>query len=288
MQFGKIQLDVISAGKFWLDGGAMFGIIPKTIWTHLHPPDENNRILMDTNCPLIQTSDGKWVLVDTGNGMKFSNKEQSRYRIEPGNILLTSLKKRNLSPADIDIVILSHLHFDHIGGCTYSENQQLKLTFPNAKYFIQKDEWEDAIHNRAVMTRTYLEENFLPLKDHGVLELVDGSHKIHQEVSVLKTGGHTRGHQATIIQSGNQHAIYFGDLIPMASHIHDPYIMAYDTFPLETLNQKKELIPQAVSEKWLVIWDHDPYQPAGYIQKSDTGRFIFKETNINPISHCCD
>ena len=286
MKLGKLDLFVISAGKFWLDGGAMFGVVPKSLWEKKHPSDEKNRILMETNCPLIHTSDGKWVLVDTGNGTKFSAKENDWYNIESGNPLEKSLQQHQLTPNNIDIVILSHLHFDHAGGGTRIQNEKIVPTFPNAKYFIQKSEWLDASNNRGIMTKTYLKDNFLPLKEHGVLELIDGNHSIHPEIEVLATGGHTRGHQAVIFKSEGEKSIYFGDLIPMASHLPYPYIMAYDTFPLETLEKKKELLPQIIEEKWLVIWDHDPYCPIGYVNKNDKGRFIFKELDNKPKSHC--
>ncbi len=288
MKLGKIDINVVSGGRFWLDGGAMFGLIPKPIWQHLHQPDEHNRILMETNCPLVQTSDGKWVLVDTGNGTKFGPKEKERFNIEPGSPLLDNLKKHHLTPDDIDIVILSHLHFDHAGGGTTYINGQLKPTFPKAKYFIQKAEWEDALANRSVMTKTYLKENFACLSDHEVLELVDGTQNIHKEVQLLATGGHTRGHQAVVFQSDGKKAIYFGDLIPMASHIPYPYVMSYDTFPLYTLDKKKELLPQAMAEQWLIIWDHDPGYPMGYLRKTDEARFIFKGLEHPHPNHCIE
>lgn len=273
MKLGDVEIHVLSGGKYWLDGGTMYGVVPKVLWEKKSPADEKNRIELETNCPLIRVED-KWVLVDTGCGSKFGDKEKSIYRLDKEDGLVQSLSRFGLKPEDIDTVIATHLHFDHIGGGTaYDSQGKLVPTFPNARYIFQKGEWEAALSNYGVMTRTYLKENLIPLEEAKVIEFVDGDKEILPGLSVVKTGGHTRDHQIVQLNSKEKKGVFFGDLIPTHCHLPYAWIMAYDLFPVETLKVKKELLKKVVEERWLVLWDHDPRIPAGYVSEKEMGKF---------------
>jgi len=273
MNFEEFGIQVVSGGKYWLDGGTMYGVIPKVLWEKTSPADEKNRVELETNCPLIKVED-KWVLLDTGCGNKFGEKEQSIYRFDTEHDIVQSLKEVGLQPEDINYVIPTHLHFDHIGGGTQVDKSgKCVPTFPNARYIFQKGEWEAAMSNVGVMKRTYLKENLLPLEEAKVIEFVDGDKEILPGVKVIKTGGHTRDHQIVQLETKGKKAVFFGDLIPTISHLPFPWIMAYDLFPMETLLLKQELLKKVVAEKWLVLWDHDPKVPAGYVSEIAYGKF---------------
>ncbi len=281
MKLGDLKLHIASGGKYWLDGGTMYGVIPKVLWEREAPADEKNRIELETNCPLIQVKD-KWVLLDTGCGDKFGEKEKEIYKIKGKGSLIESLKQFGLTAEDIDYVIPTHLHFDHIGGGTkYDVKGNLVPTFPNARYIFQKGEWENALANHGVMKRTYLKENLLPLEQAKVIEFVDGDKEILPGVSVVKTGGHTPDHQIVVLGGGGQKAVFMGDLIPTRSHLPYAWVMAYDLFPLETLEYKKEILKKVVTEKWLVLWDHDPKVPAGYVKEVALGKFEVSPVEID-------
>ncbi|MEW6684625.1 MAG: MBL fold metallo-hydrolase [Candidatus Edwardsbacteria bacterium] len=257
MKFRSMEIFLLSDGKFALDGGAMFGVVPKVIWERLSTPDEKNRIELGLNCLLIETK-GKKILIDTGIGDKFSKKIAEIYGIDKKDTLISSLKKIGVSPNNIDIVINTHLHFDHCGGNTIrTEDGKIVPTFPKAKYFIQKKEWEDAISPNERTKASYLAENFLPLLEFKQLELIEGDIEIVPGIKTLVTGGHTEGHQSILIQDGEKTAIYFGDLIPTTSHLKIPFVMGYDLYPLVTMGKKKELLKKAKEEEWLLIFEHD-------------------------------
>lgn len=272
MKLGRFDVDIISGGKYKLDGGAMFGVVPKPLWEKSNPADERNRIELETNCLLIHT-DEKKILVDTGSGTKFSPKEKDIFSLEDRSVLIDSLKTKGIEPSDIDIVILSHLHFDHAGGATRKEGGKVVPTFPGAAYIIQKREWEDAMNNFGVMKYSYRKENLVPLQESGQVEFIDGNSNILPGLSVIVTGAHTRSHQIIKIDSENKKGVYFADLIPTASHLKLPYVMAYDLFPQETLMKKRDFLNQAVEEKWQIFFDHDPKAPTGKIHKESEDVF---------------
>jgi len=272
MLIGNDDYQVVSGGEFKLDGGAMFGIVPKTLWERLRTPDEENRIEMATNCLLVRTSQ-YLILIDTGYGAKMSDKERAIYGMT-GPTLTASLAAHGVQPDDIDIVILSHLHFDHAGGATITDLEgQMYPTFPRARYFVQQGEWDDAINGYATMTASYLEENYKPLMDAGMLTLVDGACEICEGVRVAVTGGHTRHHQLVKVTSGGETVVYAGDIFPTFSHIRGPYVMGYDLFPYDTMVQKLQLLEQAAAQGWIVVWDHDLLATAGRIVEEKPGRY---------------
>ncbi len=279
MMIGNNEYRVVSGGDFKLDGGAMFGIVPKTLWERLRTPDEYNRIEMATNCLLIRTSEYQ-ILVDTGYGNKMSEKERGIYNMS-GSSLMDSLAAKGVKPDEIDIVILSHLHFDHAGGATIADLEgQMYPAFPRARYFVQRGEWDDAVNGFATMTATYIEENFRPLMEAGALTLVEGDRDICEGVSVSVTGGHTRHHQLIKISSGGETVVYAGDILPTYSHARGPYNMAYDLFPHETMTQKLQLLEKAAAEGWIIVLDHDPLATAGRIVLEKPSRYAFESIDI--------
>ena len=262
----------------------MFGIVPKPLWEKRIPADEKNRIPMGLWCLLIQTPD-KNILVNTGIGPdeKYRDRFREIYDIQHPPALLSSLAEQNLKPTDIDIVILTHLHFDHAGGNTKCQNEKCvpgdancgwEPTFPKAKYIIQSQEWENAVQPTERTRASYRPENILPLKEQGLLQLIAGEQEIVPGVKVLPTGGHTHGHQIVFIESENKKAVYWSDLIPTTAHLDLPYIMSYDLYPEETLNRKKDLVEQAIREQWLCFWEHDPKINCGYLQKKDKALIV--------------
>lgn len=275
MKLGRFEINIVSGGKYKLDGGAMFGVVPKPLWEKSNPADEKNRIELDTNCLLIDSGEKK-ILVDTGNGTKYSSKERDIFCIEERSVLMDSLKSKGIGPSDIDIVILSHLHFDHAGGAAIKEGDRVVPAFPKAVYLIQKGEWDDAISNYGVMKYSYREENFLPLKESGQVEFIDGDFEVVPGLTTVVTGAHTRHHQIVKIDSEDDKGAYFADLIPTTSHLKIPYVMAYDLFPNETLTKKRDFLNQAVEEKWRIFFDHDVKIPTGKIFKEREDVFVIE------------
>lgn len=271
MKLGNFDVISISDGYFRLDGGAMFGVVPRVLWEKRMPPDEQNRIQMGLFCLLIKTGKQN-ILVNTGIGNKYPPRYQEIYRIQHPPDLISSLAEHKVKPADINIVINTHLHFDHCGGNTIKTlDNTIVPTFPKARYIVQQSEWEKATNPNERTRASYLQENILPLKEADVIDLIDGSKEIVPGIMVKVTGGHTRGHQIVLIESEGQKAVYWSDLIPTIAHLDLPYIMGYDLYPEETLNQKRMLVDQAIKERWVCFWEHDPKVNCGYIERTDKG-----------------
>lgn len=279
MKLGNFELTVLSDGTFSLDGGAMFGVVPKPLWNKLNPADEANRIKLGLNCLLIQI-ESKNVLVDTGIGNKFDEKFKKMFNVNKTNDLISSLRDKGLNIEDIDIVINTHLHFDHCGGNTRSviaspdehrdeaiSNRKIVPSFPNAEYIVQKREWEDAINPNERTRVSYLKENLIPIQEAGLLKLIDGGTEILPGIKTIVTGGHTAGHQSVLIESNNKRALYLGDLIPTTAHIKVPYVMGYDLYPLDTIDKKREILEKVLKEHWLLIFEHDPKIKMGYLEE---------------------
>ncbi|MCX7785564.1 MAG: MBL fold metallo-hydrolase [candidate division WOR-3 bacterium] len=269
MKLGKFEIHPVLDGFFRLDGGAMFGVIPRVLWEKTNPPDENNRILLALRPCLVNTG-RELVLIDTGIGNKNNQKFIGIYQVNREINLETSLAQIGISPNDINIVIDTHLHFDHCGGNTKIDaSGKIVPTFPNAKYIIQKDEWESANNPDRRSRASYLKENFQPIQEANLLELVDGDVKIIEGIEVIKTSAHTFGHQVVKVTSENQTLIYWADLIPTSSHINLPYLMSYDLFPLQTMEQKERLLNQAVQENWVSFFEHDPQIAMAYLTQEE-------------------
>jgi glyoxylase-like metal-dependent hydrolase (beta-lactamase superfamily II) len=274
IKLGSLVLSVCSDGVFWLDGGAMFGVVPKVLWNKLNQADEHNRIKLALNCLLVQTTD-KILLLDTGVGGELKDRFKEMYRVERTDGLIEALYRRNVQPEDIDYVINTHLHFDHCGGNTMMKNGTFVPTFPRAKYVIQKQEWKDAMNPNERTRASYLKEKFEPLEKAGQLMIVEGEQEITAGVRVITTAGHTKGHQSVILESNGEKAVYLGDLIPTTSHIKLPYVMGYDLYPLDVISKKKELLEIAIREHWLLIFEHDPDIPFAYLIE-ESGKPVLK------------
>lgn len=277
MKFGNCELFVLSDGTFWIDGGANFGVIPKVLWSKLTPVDELNRVELKINCLLVK-KDGKNILVDTGLGDKYNEKFKNTFKINRTENLLDSLKNIGLTPEDIDIVINTHLHFDHCGGNTRIINNKIVPTFPKAKYVIQKGEWEDAMNPTERTRSTYLKENFVPIKDAGLLWIIEGDTEILPDIKTIVSGGHTTYNQMVLIVEGDKKAFYPGDVIPSTLYIKPHYVSGYDLYPVEVMRKKKELLEKAFNEHWLIIFDHDTKVEMGYLKKEDA-KFIMSTTS---------
>ncbi len=269
MKFGEFHLHVVSDGKFRLDGGAMFGVVPRVLWERTDPPDAANRILLGLNCLLIKTSQDV-ILVDTGIGTLYDEKFAGMFQIDHSENLHDGLKSLGLTSADVTRVILTHLHFDHCGGnCVRGDDGTLKPAFPNATYYVQKGELEYAKAPDPRSKGSYLAHNWEPVEASGQLQLISGDTEIVPGVQTVVTGGHTRDHQIVKIQSDGKIACFLADLVPTNSHLRTPYVMGYDLYPKTTMEVKEKVLKQAVQGKWLVFFEHAPSVKAGYLFEKD-------------------
>lgn len=271
IKLGDIEVHVISDGTFRLDGGAMFGVVPKPLWEKHAPADPRNRILLAMNILLIRAY-GKWILVETGAGDKWPPKFNDIYAFEKPPRLLDKLAALGLAPEDISIVINTHLHFDHCGWNTRVIDGRLKPTFPNAKYFVQRGEFEHAKSPTERDRASYVPENFEPLADANQSELLEGDAEIASGIKVVRAPGHTMDMQCVLITGGGHTVFFMADLAPTAAHLPFPWVMGYDLYPLTTLESKKKWLPRAVRENWTVVFAHDPHHPVARLQENEKGQ----------------
>jgi glyoxylase-like metal-dependent hydrolase (beta-lactamase superfamily II) len=267
---GDLRFSILDAGELWLDGGAMFGVVPRPLWERERPPDQRNRIQLAMNILLVQDG-SRTVLVDTGAGTKWDDKSRSIYRLRtPAAEQI--LAPAGLSPSDVDTVVLSHLHFDHGGGNTrWDEGGKAAATFPNAKYVIRKEELETARWDNPRTRASYLPENFEPLVEEDRVELVEGIAEVTPWLKLRPAPGHTPAMQLAVFEAGEGTVAFLADLVPTASHVPYPYIMGYDLEPLVTLATKREVLPKALSDGWYLVFEHDADLPLGRLVE-DTGR----------------
>jgi len=275
IQLGDIRVHILSDGYFAVDGGAMFGVVPRVMWERTNPPDSKNRILLGLNVALIEAA-GRRILVDTGMGDKWGEKEARIYGLDRSHDLQTGLADLGLGPADIDLVINSHLHFDHAGGNTRLEEGRPVPSFPNARYVVQTGEWEDATRPHERSRASYLEENFIPLAERKQLEVVQGAVELAAGVKVVPVGGHTAYLQMVMLESQGQTLAMPTDLIPTSSHLPLPFIMGYDLFPVGTLEAKRRLLARAAEEGWWLLFYHDPRTPVGRVRR-DKDKYVLSE-----------
>ncbi|MHB1687738.1 MAG: MBL fold metallo-hydrolase [Ignavibacteriaceae bacterium] len=271
MKIGKYEVSIINSGFFSLDGGAMFGIIPKPLWEKTNPPDSANRIKLATRNLLLQNGSKK-ILIDTGMGNKWDSKSQNIYSIDQNEFSLENeLSKIKISAGEITDVILTHLHFDHTGGSTKRDNGKLIPTFPNAKYYVQKKNFEWAVNPSERDRGSYIKDNFIPLSDAGVLNLFDNENNFDDEIEFVIVNGHTFSQQLIKISDTSTTLLYCCDLFPTASHIPIPYVMGYDLQPLVTVEEKKKILFQAIEENWKLFFEHDPEFALATVKKSEKG-----------------
>lgn len=270
---GDIELISVSDGFIGLDGGSMFGSVPKPLWEKKAPADDRNRITMAMR-PLIVRG-ARTMIIDAGLGDKENAKFQDIYRVERDRRLDHTLADAGLSVEDIEIVLASHLHFDHAGGFTARDaGGRLRPRFPRAQYIARRGEWEDATHPHERNRASYLLDNYVPLADAGVLQLVDDDRTIMPGVKVRRTGGHTMHHQMVVIESGGKTAAFVADLIPMTAHLPNAWIMGYDLYPMDTLAAKKQFVQEAIDKDILVFFEHDPVIAAGFIREENGQRRV--------------
>jgi methylmalonyl-CoA epimerase len=271
LTLGDLRLTVLHDGGFRLDGGAMFGVVPKPLWEKLAPPDDRNRIQLATRPLLVESAWGR-MIVDCGIGDKMGPKLTDIYAIDRARHLDHALAEIGLDSSSIDFALATHLHFDHFGGGTTRVGAALKPRFTGARYLIRAAEWEDATHPHERNRASYLPEDFVPLKDAGVIDFYQGDEVIKPGVRVVRTGGHTGQHQIVYVESEGKTAVFVADLIPTTAHLQDPWVMGYDLFPVETLMFKKRFIREAIDREHLIIFEHDPHVAAGYIRETADGK----------------
>ncbi len=261
-----MKIATIETGKFKLDGGAMFGVVPKTIWNKTNPADESNLIDMAMRCLLIE-DDGKIILIDNGLGHKYNEKFAGLYKINHEITLDSSLEKQGLTRNDITDVILTHLHFDHCGGSTNldSENKPV-IAFPNAKFWVQKKQWKSATNPNAREKASFFDDNLKPLTESGQLHFMQGTGSFSTNISLKVVNGHTDSMQLPLIQYKNQQILYAADLIPTFGHIPLPYVMGYDVRPLTTLIEKEEILKECAEKNIILFYEHDAYNECGTVK----------------------
>ncbi len=270
---GNLELISLCDGFFRLDGGSMFGVVPKVLWEKKAPPDDRNRIRLAMR-PLIVRG-ARTMLIDAGLGDKDDEKFHDIYGVDRSWNLDHALAAVGIAPDQIDIVLATHLHFDHAGGFTARDRGgRIRPRFPRAQYIVRRGEWEDATRTNERNRASYLAENYAPLAEAGVLQLVDEDQTIMPGVKVRRTGGHTMHHQMVIIESAGRTAAYVADMMPTIAHLPEPWIMGYDLYPLDTLAAKKAFVPEAVAGRWLVFFEHDPAVAAAYITEQNGKRTI--------------
>jgi glyoxylase-like metal-dependent hydrolase (beta-lactamase superfamily II) len=265
---GNCTVTLVSGGQFKLDGGAMFGLIPKALWSRSYPADDQNRILLACNCLLVERpGTDRRVLIETGHGSKYTPKEQNIFALDPTCWLRPNLLALGVDPASITDVVVSHLHFDHAGGLTHNADGQLKLTFPNARVYVHKPELDDACANFGIMTATYRAENYSPLCAADAWRVIEGATEIAPGIHTLPTPGHTRGHHSIAVQGSDRVLAFGGDLMPTRHHLGAAYNMAYDLYPLDNRASKQQMLTWLAERDGLYAFDHELETPVVSVRR---------------------
>ncbi|MBI5730317.1 MAG: MBL fold metallo-hydrolase [Ignavibacteriales bacterium] len=271
MKIGKYELKVIETGVFGLDGGAMFGIIPKPLWSKFNPPDDQNRVSLHAR-NLLLVSNSRKILIDTGIGSDWDEKFKQIYRLDQSELTLSdSLNKLKIKPEDITDVLLTHLHFDHTGGSTYLKDGNWIPTFPNAKYYVQKKHFEWALNPTDRDRGSFIQNRFMPLHNEGLLNFTEGEVQFDDEIEFLTINGHTSFQQMIKVHDSSNTVLFCGDLFPFTSHIPIPYVMGYDLQPLITVQEKKKILPIAIEQNWKLFFEHDPEVIMATVAESQRG-----------------
>lgn len=270
MQFGDYRVEIVPDAEFRLDGGAMFGVVPRTLWSTVFPPDDHNRIRLNMNCVYIEAGPER-ILIETGIGEKWSPKHREMYGIARERSLPDSLRATAaVEPKDITIVINTHLHFDHAGGnTTLDDSGQAISAFPNARYFVSRAELEHAENPTERDRASYLPDNWLPLIETGQLDAKPADYEVVPGLEMETYAGHNRSMQCWRLTRDGKTIFGFADLVPTRAHVSFPWIMGYDLYPMETLESKKKLLPQAAREGWGCLFYHDPEQPLSTLVEAD-------------------
>jgi glyoxylase-like metal-dependent hydrolase (beta-lactamase superfamily II) len=273
MRLGDFELISLSDGTFRLDGGAMFGVVPKPLWEKRAPADDRNRISLGVR-PLVVRSAARTILIDAGIGDKMTPKEVEIYGIDRTRHLDHALAAAGLRASDIDVVLASHLHFDHMGGGTERVDGVVRPRFPRARYLVRRGEWDDATHPHERNRASYLPENLQPLDEAGVIDFIEGDGEVFPGISVWRTGGHTMHHHIVKITSGGRTAVFTADLMPTAAHVDPQWVMGYDLYPMDTFLYKKAFVREAIDGEYVIFFEHDPSIAAGIIRVRDGKRIV--------------
>ncbi len=279
MKIGKYELYPVNSGFFSLDGGAMFGVIPRPLWEKTNPPDSRNRIRLATRCLLLKSPSGN-ILIDNGMGNKSDEKAKDIYNIDQDEFSLEkSLAGIGLHKDDITAVILTHLHFDHCGGSTEYEKGRIVPSFKNAKYYVSRKNYDWAVMASERDRASYIKDNFVPLAEEGLITFLNGN-TFDDGIELIEMNGHTFGMNLVKISDSSGTLLYCADLLPCRAHIPLPYIMGYDLQPLVTLEEKKNILAAAADEGWILFFEHDPATPAARAARTEKG---FKADELTEI-----
>lgn len=270
---GDLQVTTVSDGSFRLDGGAMFGVVPRTLWEKKAPPDDRGRIVLAMRALLIEGDWGK-MLVDCGAGDKLDARWTDIFGLERTRSLDRTLAESGVSPEAIDVVLPTHLHFDHVGGATVRTGGTVVPRFPRARHIIRRGEWDDALACHPRSRGSYFTDDFVPLEQAGLVEFFDADREIRPGVRVVRASGHTAHHQIVVIESGGKTAVFTADVAATEAHIQDNWITALDLYPMESFAFKQRFMREAIDREYLIFFDHDPAISAGYIREKDGKRFV--------------
>ena len=276
-----MELFTIETGHFKLDGGAMFGVVPKSIWHKLNPADENNMISLAMRCLLVQ--DGKrLILIDNGMGSKQDAKFFGYYYLHGSHSLDASLAKYGFSRADVTDMVLTHLHFDHCGGSIAynSDRTKLETAFPNATYWVSEAHWNEALAPNPRERASFLKENIMPIQESGQLQLLQPGQQFHPEIDLLFTKGHTQSMMHPIVPFKGSKLIYLADVIPTQAHLPIPYVMGYDVRPLDTMKEKTDILQMALENNWVLYFEHDPLLEACTLQQTEKGIRVGEQVSL--------
>jgi glyoxylase-like metal-dependent hydrolase (beta-lactamase superfamily II) len=276
-----MQLHEIDAGICKLDGGAMFGVVPKSFWNKWNPADENNLCTWKMRCLLVEDGN-KLILIDTGMGAKQPLKWQAYFQPQGNDNLIGSIYNKGYSENDITDVILSHLHFDHCGGAVIIKDDKLATAFPKANYWTHSKHFEWAKEPNIREKATFLTENIMPIQENGQLNFIDLQEKNpFKNIEILEADGHTEKMLMPLINVNNKKVLFIADTIPSSAHVHIPYVMGYDVRPLQTMVEKQSLLTKAVEENWIIYYDHDPVYACSQIENSEKG---YRAKNLGQLS----
>ncbi|MBK7142675.1 MAG: MBL fold metallo-hydrolase [bacterium] len=268
MKFGQFEIQTFVESRFRLDGGLMFGVVPKSMWNKLLPADDNNLVPMHCNL-FVLTAHGKRMVFDVGLGDTLSDREKKVYSTSGESNLDSGLASLGLTPADIDYAILSHLHTDHAGGAVKLVDGAYVPRFPNAKYIIEKKEWDAAFHANERTSAVYIQDRLRPLQDHGQVQFIEASTELFPGIRAVFTGGHSEGHYAIEMESEGKRVYYYGDLLQSYFYARLPFVPAADIYPIASLEAKRIAIPRIVDQDVVVAFDHAVHQPLGRIKSTE-------------------
>jgi len=268
LKIKNYEIHLLESGRFALDGGAVFGVIPKPLWSRKVDVDEENRVTMSLTTPVIIGKDRK-ILIDSGVGNKLEEKLKKIYKVDFNYDIEKSLTDFGIKPQEITDVIITHLHFDHVGGCVKQIDGRYIPSFPNARYYVQRKQFDWANNPTELDRASFMKENFMPLLENNVLDIIDGEFYLTSDIVVYVTDGHTPGLQHVFIRDSENPVFFASDLIPMSHHIPTTWITAFDLFPVDLIKEKKYYLDQAARNNWTIIFPHDPYIKAVKVKKGE-------------------